>query len=318
MSALLPTHLGADGRPVSRTTEAVETLVHWLHGVASLGWGLTLLAITFVAVPRLRSILSVEGRRWLDVRLEPVILAGGVSTAVLVATGVYNLKKSTPYPTPFLDGSWADVREAPDAKAYFATLAVKLVVYVAMLAGAGLIVRRAREVVAAQATTAPPRPVRWIPAAVAGGGAVVLLCVSLLGTLHLRIEGAATPVPDPLTADHAGTVQPLFSKVGAKAVGSNGWDVTFTLTDLHTKHPVSGVLVSVTGTAPGGAAYGPVDFGRVGRGQYRGRVAGPAGAWELFAVAVAPAGKDVPPTQQSFRLQLGPKTTDSPTGGLPL
>ncbi|MGQ0465265.1 MAG: hypothetical protein ACT4QG_08070 [Sporichthyaceae bacterium] len=244
--------------------------------------------------------------------------------------------------------SLSEVREAPEGTEYFSILGIKLVVYVVLLGALGFVIRRARalsgsvlhrgggttratgrgasiadsggdtavlvDVPAPPAPSYSPRGLRLLLATLGVGAAVVVLCVNLLNTVHLTIEALPAPAPDSLA--HTDGVAPIFSKVEVtKAPGAGGWDVTLSLTDLHTKNPVRGVVVTVSGTGPGGAVYDSVDFTDLGQGAYRGRVPGPAGRWDLVAIAAARAGSDVPPTQQSFAVEFG--SDAKPTQGTP-
>lgn len=339
LSSILAAHKGPDGRAVPRSGLGVETAVHWLHGLAALGWVVAMAVVTGLALPRVRALLTIEARRWFDARLENVILSSGVLTAVLLVTGFYNLKRSTPYPTPYLSAEPDRVLDLPDAKPYFYTLAVKLTVYVLMLIAAARIIRRAQGLAegpdpreprierpagehgcgaTAVLVESPPveaKPAKRFlaPVAFGGGAALVLLCVSLLTSLHLKIEGTQPPPPDPLTAEHVEGAAPAFTKVVIAGAGANAWDITLTLADLHTQVPVSSVVVTVTGNGPDGAKIGPEDFTNLGEGRYRGRVSGPPGGWDLSAVAVDRAGG--PPTQQTFTVRLPPDAPSTRASG---
>jgi hypothetical protein len=330
-SFVLSGHAALRRPNIEQTAPGVATTVHWVHVLAALGWVVTVAVIAGPTLPAVRRLLSVEVRRRFDSRLEAMILASGVLTAIVIVTEVYELKHSTPYPAPFLSAPLGDVVDLPYAKPYFLVLAAQSVGYALMLVAAAAIIRRARSDGAAlgdpridspvarpgprattsavllespYAATAPAKRFVLAPATFGAGAAVLLLCVGLRSSLHAKIESAPPPPPDPLTAEHVAGAAPAFTKVAVAGAGANAWDVTLTLSDLHTRTPVTSVLVSVTGEGPGGAKSGPTDFVELDNGGYRGRVSGPAGSWELHAAAVNGSGGDVPPTQQSFDLQL--------------
>lgn len=318
-------HKDVDGEHVPHDVSLLDTTAVWGHSVFALAWIASVGIVAALALPAARQLLAPAALRYLDVRLENVIRLSGLFTVLLVVTGIYNLKRNTPYPTPWLSASPTEVLDLPDATPYFLVLAGKFVVYGLMLAAAAYLINQGR----AHATGAPdeaselpagggvatlPKADTLAPATARGtriavgvflaGLFTVLLSLSWLRTYHLVIEG--TPDETGVLSAHSGVPQPLFTKVEVKADGAGAWLVSLTLTDHASQLPPPSVFVTVTGTGPNGESVGPLDFREIGSGVYQGRVAGPAGNWSLLAVTESRPEFEVAPVRQSFSVALTP------------
>ena len=100
--------------------------------VAASVWLLLALMCAFLAVPKLRHMLSVLTLHTLEVRrgfLQSTLWAAFIVT---LGTGIYLLKTQTAYPAPFSFSKWNAVTTLPYAQTYFTALYVKILFFLIM------------------------------------------------------------------------------------------------------------------------------------------------------------------------------------------
>lgn len=133
-----------------------EVFLLQAHVVAAITWLLLAGAMAFLAVPRLRRMLSALALHAMEVRRG--VLASGVwvSFGVTLITGTWLLNTRTAYEAPFSTSSfslsaWDRITALPYAQTYFAALYVKILAFLVM-GGASvlLMAEAARQSTAAQ------------------------------------------------------------------------------------------------------------------------------------------------------------------------
>lgn len=114
-------------------------------------------------------------------------------TVLLWLTGVLSLRIATAFSPPLSPDQATALFRAPYARAYTITLWVKIAVAVALTVATVPLVRRARRVVARRAGPGAAEPVSPspMPLLFAVGGAVILVCVSILTYVHTVSERVA-------------------------------------------------------------------------------------------------------------------------------
>lgn len=199
-----------------------EALVLWLHSLLAIAWLMGVGALAAIGQPRVRRLLSSGGAGLIDGRVEALARGAGWLTVGVVATGVYNLVKSTPYRVPLTPARWQEVGTLPYGRPYYGMLLAKVVIYAAMVAVAVPLIRRARHASSAwlpdaaserpaEPTSSPwggprrgatttmarpaaavvpsdPEPGYGLETLLAAGALLVSLAVTLLKYLHLLSE----------------------------------------------------------------------------------------------------------------------------------
>lgn len=113
------------------------------HVGAASAWLLLSLLMAFLAVPRLRKMLSVLTLHTIEVRrgfLESTLWAAFLVT---LGTGIYLLTVQTAYDAPFSISKWNSVTTLPYAQTYFVALYVKILIFLAMAAATVVLVKEA-------------------------------------------------------------------------------------------------------------------------------------------------------------------------------
>ena len=164
-----------------------ELLLRIAHGMIGLTWFVLagLLATAGMSRPILR---SGEIGELVERNLGRLTLGLVWTTGLVWLTGALSLRIATAFPPPLSSGQAERLFRVPYAKAYTATLAVKIATSAAVTIVSIPVVRRARRVVARGSA---PDTGTVVPFAVAVGGAVVLICVSVLTYLHTVSERGA-------------------------------------------------------------------------------------------------------------------------------
>jgi hypothetical protein len=136
----------------------------------------------------------------------------------------------------------------------------------------------------------------------ARGGASALAAISLLI--------AAAPV----ASAHAGGRAQLYIGRFKVQPGSAGWDVQVTLTDADSGQPEPGFAVSVSGSSPSGASFGPADLAdSTNRGRYSGAVRATPGPWTMFVNAHGvPGGPAAVAVSKRYEVTLTPGQASDP------
>ena len=143
---------GAVGRGVK--ANGMEAAVLWLHSLLALAWFGLIVVLALGFHPRTRRLLTERGASLLDARATAVVRAAGWCTVGVVATGLYNIARSTPYRAPLTPTRWHQVTALPYGRPYYTVLVVKIALYTVMIVAAVPVISRARRV--AGAWLAPP------------------------------------------------------------------------------------------------------------------------------------------------------------------
>ena len=135
---------------------SLEVFLLQLHVIMAVGWLLLVGALAFIAVPRLRRMLSVLALQTLEVRRSLVTSSMWTTFGGTVITGAWLLSEQTAYEAPFSTSnfSFADydsVTRLPYAAMYFNALYLKLLIFLVMTgASVVLAMEAARQAQAAQ------------------------------------------------------------------------------------------------------------------------------------------------------------------------
>jgi hypothetical protein len=131
---------------------------------------------------------------------------------------------------------------------------------------------------------------------VAGAGASAVLFISL--------SIAAAPV----ASSHAGGRAQLYIERLKVQPGPAGWAVQVTLTDADSGQPEPGFAVSVSGSGPSGASFGPTDLADPANdGRYSGAVRATPGPWTIFVNAHdVPGGPAAVAVSRRYDVMLAP------------
>jgi hypothetical protein len=90
----------------------------------------------------------------------------------------------------------------------------------------------------------------------------------------------------PVASAHAGGRAQLYIERFTVQPRPAAWDVQVTLTDADSGQPEPGFAVSVRGTGPSGASFGPADLADpTNRGRYSGAVRATPGQWTMLVNA---------------------------------
>ena len=170
----------------------------WLHSLAGAGWALAVLLLLALSLPAGRRLLSEWGTTVVDRHLAPLVRAVWTLTAVVVVTGVYNLRYEVPYKTPLSAAAAHRVFRLPFAEPYFVSLGAKLAAYTLMIGATVPLVRQAlavrdrqvRPAGAGEIDAALSPAVRVAALVLLVGGAVLWGGVVLIKYFHVLSEGA--------------------------------------------------------------------------------------------------------------------------------
>jgi hypothetical protein len=114
------------------------------HTGVAVAWFACVALLIALALPGGRRWLSPSGVHRLERNLDQIVKATAVTTALVVGSGFYLTLKQTAYKTPLSSRAMHAAFALPWARPYFLTLAVKIVLYLAMAAATVPLVRRAR------------------------------------------------------------------------------------------------------------------------------------------------------------------------------
>lgn len=124
--------------------EVTDMVVLWIHGIAATAW-IVGLALFLLAATAGSGTFAPAGRarlgRWFGRRGLPLLWT---AAAVVVATGVYNTVRITPFDLALTPGAFGRLSDVPYGKLYEAILVSKLVLFAVMLVAGILLVRRCR------------------------------------------------------------------------------------------------------------------------------------------------------------------------------
>ncbi len=133
-------------RYVVTSREVEDMVVLWAHGIAATGWivGLLLLLASATAgsgslAPEARRRLARWYRRWGF----PLVW---LAAATVVATGIYNVLRVTPFDLVWRPGDFGELSQVPFGRLYEGILLVKLLLFALMLASGAGLARRAHRV----------------------------------------------------------------------------------------------------------------------------------------------------------------------------
>jgi uncharacterized membrane protein len=154
--------------------------VLWVHGLASMGWILGVIAMTIalatdptVLEAGIRTRLSRWYRRfgaWLHWALVPVI----------VVTGIYNTQRVTPFTLAWTPGGFRRLSDIPYGRLYEAILLVKLGLFVVLLVTGTLLLRRTLRAYQQPTGSAPASAFRLLWSGLGSAGVVYLATVPLI------------------------------------------------------------------------------------------------------------------------------------------
>jgi hypothetical protein len=190
------------------------------HTAVAAAWFAGAAMLALLGVPALRRRLSVLGCHLLERRLDSIVQATWATAGLTVASGAYLTLTQAAYDPPNSPSEVEEVFDLPYGKPYFLTLALKITLYLMMMAASVPLVREARRRMlspvappealdpypggsgAAAGTAVAVRPVaapverpasnavRLGVAAVVAGGAGVWVCVTLLKYFHELVEAS--------------------------------------------------------------------------------------------------------------------------------
>lgn len=158
-------------------SDAVSILVLWLHALAAGTWMIGVVAMVValgtrpgVLAPTVRGRIARAYRRW-------GVWAHWSLVPVVVATGVYNMLKVTPFSLVWRPGELAALADIPYGGLYEAILVVKLALFAALfVAGTNLLVRTVR---------GQPSNVVAVPGESSGFAHTLLSALGPAGVLYL-------------------------------------------------------------------------------------------------------------------------------------
>lgn len=127
---------------------ARSVVVLWLHTLLAIGWFACVAVLGLLAVPQGRRLLSTNGVGMLDCRLETLVRVTAWLTALIVATGVLNMRTELAYAAPLSAKQWHVVSKLPYARPYLLSFAAKLALFATMVALVVPVVRSARRLAA--------------------------------------------------------------------------------------------------------------------------------------------------------------------------
>ena len=198
--------------------------VLFAHTSVAVSWFACVALLAALALPGARRSLSTLGLHRLERRLDLLVKATWVTTGLVLGSGTYLTLNQTAYETPFTSSSAEAVFKLPFGKPYFLALGTKIALYLLMAAATIPLVRGAQRsllvtdtrslapvgerpgglspgggIATDVRTEAPPalepqvrrsRGLTVAVAVIAGGGAGIAICVTILKYLHELIESA--------------------------------------------------------------------------------------------------------------------------------
>jgi len=120
----------------------------------------------------------------------------------------------------------------------------------------------------------------------------------------------------PVASAHAGGRAQLYIERFTVEPRPAAWDVEVTLTDADSGQPELGFAVSVSGTGPSGASFGPADLADgANRGRYSGAVRATPGRWTMLVNAHdRPGGPAAVAVSKRYEVTLTPGQPSDPGG----
>lgn len=115
------------------------------HVIAVAAWVTCAALLSFIAVPPLRRLLSERAMTVLIVRCRTLITSLGVTCLLTIVTGTVLLVKMLPYELPLSSEDAEATFGLPFGQAYFATMTVKLLAFVVMVAATVVIAMAANK-----------------------------------------------------------------------------------------------------------------------------------------------------------------------------
>jgi hypothetical protein len=115
-----------------------EVFILQAHLASASIWMLLVLVMAFLAVPRLRKMLSILTLHTLEVRRGFLNSFMWAMFGAILITGVYLLRQQTAYGAPWSKSAWDNVTKLPYATLYFSTLYIKILIF-ALMAAASVI-----------------------------------------------------------------------------------------------------------------------------------------------------------------------------------
>lgn len=115
------------------------------HVIAVAAWAACAALLSFIAVPPLRRLLSDRAMTVLLVRCRTLITSLGVTCVLTVITGTVLLVNMLPYELPLSSDDAEATFGLPFGQAYFATMTVKLLTFVVMVAATVVIAMAANK-----------------------------------------------------------------------------------------------------------------------------------------------------------------------------
>jgi len=127
------------------------------------------------------------------------------------------------------------------------------------------------------------------------------------GTSALALIGL-TIAAAPIASAHAGGRAQLYIERFTVQPGPTGWNVQVTLIDADSGHPEPGFAVTVAGTGPSGASFGPADLtDPTNRGRYSAAMPATPGQWTMLVNAHdVPGGPTAVAVSRRYDVTLTP------------
>lgn len=120
-----------------------DVIVLQVHFVSASVWLVAVMLMAFLAVPRLRRMLSVSALHTLELRRYSVNGAMWGMFGVVLVSGSFLLATQTAYDTPWSKSGWDNVTQLPYATLYFTTLYLKILIFLAMAAASVVLMMEA-------------------------------------------------------------------------------------------------------------------------------------------------------------------------------
>ena len=133
------------------------------------------------------------------------------------------------------------------------------------------------------------------------------------GAAALTVIGVSIAAA-PAASAHAGGRAQLYIERFNVQPGPAGWDVHVTLRDADSGQPEPGFAVSVSGSGPSGAWFGPTDLAdSTNRGRYSGPVRATPGQWTMLVNAHdVPGGPAAIAVSKRYEVTLTPGQASDP------
>jgi hypothetical protein len=141
--------------------------------------------------------------------------------------------------------------------------------------------------------------------------------LSRAGAAAVAVIGLSIAVA-PVASAHAGGRAQLYIERITVQPGPTGWDVQVTLTDADSGQPEPGFAVSLSGSGPSGASFGPADLAdSTNRGRYAGTVRATPGQWTMLVNAHdVPGGPAAVAVSKRYDVTLRPGRASEPGGSV--